>query len=225
MYTCIHVHVVVDVTCTVYMCSASMLVKVICMCACEHYIEGWTAMSIVCMYMYIVISSLLLYMYMYICTWFNHVYMVCTCTSLQAAVHHAHSSISCSNAYTLVLHKQGKRLYNTLREVIQGHLLDEVRVSVLGSLHGNFLEALNTAWADHQTAMVMIRDILMYMVSLYVHCVHVYMYIHCTCTFLYIHLYMYITCTMYMYMYMLCVHVHVVCTCIHVYIHVRVYCL
>ena len=142
----------------------------------------------------------------------------CTCTSLQAAIHHGHSSISCSNAYTLVLHKQGKRLYNTLREVIQGHLLDEVRVSVLGSLHGNFLEALNTAWADHQTAMVMIRDILMYMVSLYVH-VHVYMYIHVHCTcFLYVHLYMYITCTMYMYMYMLCVHVHV-------YIHVRVYCL
>ena len=70
-----------------------------------------------------------------------------------------------SNAYTLVLHKQGKRLYNTLREVIQAHLLDEVRVTVLDSLHGNFLEALNTAWSDHQTAMVMIRDILMYMVS------------------------------------------------------------
>ena len=32
------------------------------------------------------------------------------------------------------------------------------------ALHNNFLEALNMAWADHQTAMVMIRDILMYMV-------------------------------------------------------------
>ena len=68
------------------------------------------------------------------------------------------------NAYTLVLHKQGKRLYNALREVIKAHLLDEVRAAVLDSLHGNFLEALNMAWADHQTAMVMIRDILMYMV-------------------------------------------------------------
>lgn len=69
------------------------------------------------------------------------------------------------NAYALVLHKQGKRLYNTLREVIRSHLLDEVRVQVLDSLHGNFLEALNTAWADHQTAMVLIGDIFMYMVS------------------------------------------------------------
>lgn len=40
----------------------------------------------------------------------------------------------------------------------------QVREDVLGSLHGNFLEVLNVAWADHQTAMVMIRDILMYMV-------------------------------------------------------------
>ena len=40
----------------------------------------------------------------------------------------------------------------------------QVREDVLASLHGNFLEVLNIAWADHQTAMVMIRDILMYMV-------------------------------------------------------------
>lgn len=39
------------------------------------------------------------------------------------------------------------------------------------SLHGNFLEVLNVAWNDHQTAMVMIRDILMYMVSV-VHVQH-----------------------------------------------------
>lgn len=31
-----------------------------------------------------------------------------------------------SNAYTLVLHKQGKRLYTTLTEVIKEHLLNEV---------------------------------------------------------------------------------------------------
>ncbi len=41
----------------------------------------------------------------------------------------------------------------------------QVREDVLKSLHGNFLEVLNVAWNDHQTAMVMIRDILMYMVS------------------------------------------------------------
>lgn len=31
-----------------------------------------------------------------------------------------------SNAYTLVLHKQGKRLYTTLKDVIKEHLLKEV---------------------------------------------------------------------------------------------------
>jgi len=30
------------------------------------------------------------------------------------------------NAYTLVLHKQGKKLYTALREVINEHLLQEV---------------------------------------------------------------------------------------------------
>ena len=40
----------------------------------------------------------------------------------------------------------------------------QVSEDVLKSLHGNFLEVLNVAWNDHQTAMVMIRDILMYMV-------------------------------------------------------------
>jgi len=44
-------------------------------------------------------------------------------------------------------------------------LLGKVREDVLNSLNNNFLQTLNQAWNDHQTAMVMIRDILMYMVS------------------------------------------------------------
>lgn len=44
-------------------------------------------------------------------------------------------------------------------------LLLQVREDVLNSLNNNFLQTLNQAWNDHQTAMVMIRDILMYMVS------------------------------------------------------------
>lgn len=35
---------------------------------------------------------------------------------------------------------------------------------MLGALNNNFLQTLNSAWNDHQTSMVMIRDILMYMV-------------------------------------------------------------
>ena len=36
----------------------------------------------------------------------------------------------CSNAYTLVLHKQGRKLYSTLREVINEHLLQEVSTKI-----------------------------------------------------------------------------------------------
>lgn len=44
----------------------------------------------------------------------------------------------------------------------------KVREDVLRCLHANFLQILNQAWNDHQTSMVMIRDILMYMDRVYV---------------------------------------------------------
>ena len=88
------------------------------------------------------------------------------------------------NAYTMVLHKHGEKLYNGLRDVVREHLENKVRSKpsavigcnqyfiaikvrkdVLDSLNNNFLQTLNLAWNDHQTSMVMIRDILMYMVS------------------------------------------------------------
>ncbi|KFM81912.1 Cullin-3-A, partial [Stegodyphus mimosarum] len=72
------------------------------------------------------------------------------------------------NAYTMVLHKHGERLYTGLREVVTDHLVMKVRADVLGSLRNNFLQTLNQAWNDHQTSMVMIRDILMYMDRVYV---------------------------------------------------------
>jgi cullin 3 len=72
------------------------------------------------------------------------------------------------NAYTMVLNKQGEKLYTGLKEVVTEHLVRKVRRDVLESLNNNFLSALNQAWNDHQTAMVMIRDILMYMDRVYV---------------------------------------------------------
>lgn len=72
------------------------------------------------------------------------------------------------NAYTMVLHKYGERLYTGLKEVVTQHLENKVREDVLRSLHNNFLQTLNQAWNDHQTSMVMIRDILMYMDRVYV---------------------------------------------------------
>ncbi|XP_041357096.1 cullin-3-like [Gigantopelta aegis] len=72
------------------------------------------------------------------------------------------------NAYTMVLHKHGEKLYNGLSEVVVEHLVNKVREDVLSALNNNFLQTLNTAWNDHQTSMVMIRDILMYMDRVYV---------------------------------------------------------
>uniref|UniRef100_A0A8C4Q7Q7 Cullin 3b n=1 Tax=Eptatretus burgeri TaxID=7764 RepID=A0A8C4Q7Q7_EPTBU len=72
------------------------------------------------------------------------------------------------NAYTMVLHKHGEKLYTGLREVVSEHLVNKVRVDVLNSLNNNLLQTLNQAWNDHQTSMVMIRDILMYMDRVYV---------------------------------------------------------
>ena len=67
------------------------------------------------------------------------------------------------NAYTMVLHKHGERLYTGLKEVVTSHLEQKVRNDVLHSLNNNFLQTLNAAWNDHQTSMVMIRDILNYL--------------------------------------------------------------
>ncbi|RWS29968.1 cullin-3-A-like protein, partial [Leptotrombidium deliense] len=72
------------------------------------------------------------------------------------------------NAYAMVLHKYGDRLYNGLKQLVQEHLENKVRKDVLDSLNNNFLQTLNQAWNDHQTSMVMIRDILMYMDRVYV---------------------------------------------------------
>lgn len=72
------------------------------------------------------------------------------------------------NAYTMVLHKHGEKLYSGLQEVVNEHLVKKVREDVLAALNNNFLQTLNSSWSDHQTSMVMIRDILMYMDRVYV---------------------------------------------------------
>lgn len=72
------------------------------------------------------------------------------------------------NAYTMVLHKCGEKLYTGLRDVVKDHLINHVRVNIEASLNSNFLHTLINAWNDHQTSMTMIRDILMYMVRGYI---------------------------------------------------------
>jgi hypothetical protein len=68
-----------------------------------------------------------------------------------------------SNAYNMVLHKYGDKLYNGLRDVVFEHLR-AVANRIISCNDENFLEELNVAWKDHKISMLMIRDILMYMV-------------------------------------------------------------
>ncbi|KAL5222420.1 hypothetical protein ABZP36_027133 [Zizania latifolia] len=65
-------------------------------------------------------------------------------------------------AYNMVLHKHGPKLYDKLTENMKGHL-QEMRTSIEAAQGGLFLEELQRKWDDHNKALQMIRDILMYM--------------------------------------------------------------
>jgi cullin 3 len=72
------------------------------------------------------------------------------------------------NAYTMVLHKHGEKLYDGLKEAVNSHLVDRVRPIVLDAVDTNFLSKLIEFWTDHTVAMVMIRDIVMYLDRVFV---------------------------------------------------------
>jgi cullin 3 len=65
----------------------------------------------------------------------------------------------------MVLHKYGELLYNGLKQTVDDHL-KEVATHVANAIDESFLLELNKAWSEHKISMLMIRDILMYMVSL-----------------------------------------------------------
>ena len=71
------------------------------------------------------------------------------------------------NAYNLVLHKHGDRLYKGLKQVVSKHL-EDVCHKVVDNTSGSFLVTINKEWESHCASMVMIRDILMYMNRVYV---------------------------------------------------------
>ncbi|OIV90285.1 hypothetical protein TanjilG_08322 [Lupinus angustifolius] len=66
------------------------------------------------------------------------------------------------NAYNMVLHKFGDKLYSGLVMTMTSHLR-EISQSIESAQGEIFLEELNRKWADHNKALQMIRDILMYM--------------------------------------------------------------
>ncbi|KAI3959517.1 hypothetical protein MKW92_047987 [Papaver armeniacum] len=66
------------------------------------------------------------------------------------------------NAYNMVLHKFGDKLYTGLVTTMTMHL-KEISKTIEAAQGGLFLEELNRKWEDHNKALQMIRDILMYM--------------------------------------------------------------
>ncbi|KAL1824527.1 hypothetical protein DCAR_0312600 [Daucus carota subsp. sativus] len=66
------------------------------------------------------------------------------------------------NAYNMVLHKYGEKLYSGLVATLTSHL-KEIAKSVEAAQGPSFLEELERKWTDHNKALQMIRDILMYM--------------------------------------------------------------
>lgn len=71
------------------------------------------------------------------------------------------------NAYNMVLHKFGDRLYNGVIEVLKEHLRGVAER--IEAIQGEpFLKELNKKWEEHNKSTQMIRDILMYMDRTYV---------------------------------------------------------
>ncbi|XP_051146099.1 cullin-3A-like [Andrographis paniculata] len=66
------------------------------------------------------------------------------------------------NAYNMVLHKFGEKLYSGLVATMTLHL-QTMSKSIEAAQGASFLEELNAKWGDHNKALQMIRDILMYM--------------------------------------------------------------
>ena len=67
----------------------------------------------------------------------------------------------------MVLHKFGEKLYSGLVTTMTTHLR-EISKSIEAAQGGLFLEELNRKWNDHNKALQMIRDILMYMDRTYI---------------------------------------------------------
>ncbi|VAI60790.1 unnamed protein product [Triticum turgidum subsp. durum] len=78
-----------------------------------------------------------------------------------------YNPLSYESAYNMVLHKYGEKLYNGLESTMTWRL-KEISKSIEAAQGGLFLEELNAKWMDHNKALQMIRDILMYMDRTYV---------------------------------------------------------
>ncbi|KAJ6825739.1 cullin-3A-like [Iris pallida] len=97
--------------------------------------------------------------------WHIIVCFLCSNTTHMAPIFGASSLpkfLVARNAYNMVLHKFGEKLYSGLVNTMTWHL-KEMSKSIEAAQGGLFLEELNRKWGDHNKALQMIRDILMYM--------------------------------------------------------------
>jgi hypothetical protein len=81
--------------------------------------------------------------------------------------------VTCRNAYNMVLHKFGDKLYNGVANALRSHLVGVAsRIEAAQGLP--FLKELKSCWDDHNKSTQMIRDILMVRsVAVCAHGVHV----------------------------------------------------
>lgn len=98
-----------------------------------------------------------------------------TWNTLKKAIHEIHkqnaSGLSFEelyrNAYNMVLHKYGDKLYTGLRDTVTEHL-QSIAEHIAAENDDSFMHVLNDKWKLHKISMMMIRDILMYMDRTYV---------------------------------------------------------
>lgn len=69
-------------------------------------------------------------------------------------------SVMGRNAYNMVLHRFGERLYNGLTATLQSHL-EQVADGIESSRGESFLREMEQSWEEHLKSTQMIRDILM----------------------------------------------------------------
>ncbi|KEH24999.1 cullin 3B [Medicago truncatula] len=89
---------------------------------------------------------------------------------LEDAIHDIYNHNACDptfdelsrNAYNMVLHRFGEKLYTGLEKTMTSHL-KQISQSIESAQGESFLEELNRKWVDHNKALGKIRDILMYM--------------------------------------------------------------
>ncbi|CAF1079924.1 unnamed protein product [Adineta ricciae] len=72
------------------------------------------------------------------------------------------------NAYKLVLHGHGEKLYENTKNLINEHIVVYIQPKLLQLSPLEFVDTLKSLWKNYRTSIIMIRDVLTYMDRVYV---------------------------------------------------------